>query len=408
MIDPEKLDRLAAVAVRVGVNLQPGQELVLLGPAEARPLILRIARAAYGAGAALVTALMEDEEVTLARFRHASHDGFDRGRDWFFEGIARAMDEGAALLRIAGGDPALLSGEDPERVSRAERANTRALRPMRERITSFAAPWTIVSYPVASWARRIFPGLSDDEAVGRLAEAVFAASRLAGDDPVAGWAAHNAALRQRCAWLDARRFRALRFRGPGTDLTVGLPRGHRWLGGAERSKTGIVCNPNIPTEEVFTTPDAATTEGHVTATKPLSHAGALIEGIRMRFEAGRIVEASAAKGQEVLRRVLDTDEGARRLGEVALVPESSPIARSGLLFYNTLYDENAASHIALGQCYSVCLEGGERMSPEEVAAAGGNRSAIHIDWMIGSGEIEIDGVTPEGEAVPVMRAGEWS
>jgi aminopeptidase len=302
----------------------------------------------------------------------------------------------------------LLSEMDAEKVGRANKATSVAMRPMRERITNFAVNWTIVAYPTASWARRVFPDLPEEEAVGRLAEAIFAASRIGVDDPAAEWERHNAQLRGRCDWLNGQRFAALHYWGPGTDLTIGLGDGHRWLGGEDRTTRGGTCNPNIPTEEVFTTPHALRTEGTVRSTKPLSHNGTLIEGIRVRFEEGRIVEANAERGEEVLRKVLDTDEGARRLGEVALVPHSSPISQSGLLFYNTLFDENAASHIALGQCYSVCFEGGDALSPEEVAERGGNTSAVHIDWMIGSGEIDIDGVTAEGGRVPVMRRGDWA
>ena len=221
-------------------------------------------------------------------------------------------------------------------------------------------------------------------------------------------AAHNAALRLRTAWLNGQRFQALHYSGPGTDLTIGLADDHEWQGGASTAKNGVVCNPNIPTEEVFTTPHARRVEGRVVSTKPLSYQGTLIENIAVRFEGGRIVEAKATRGQDVLAKVLDTDEGARRLGEVALVPHSSPISQSGLLFYNTLFDENAACHIALGQCYSKCFLGGASLTPDEVAAKGGNKSLIHIDWMIGSGEIDIDGVRPDGERVPVFRKGEWA
>ncbi|OYY59453.1 MAG: aminopeptidase, partial [Rhizobiales bacterium 35-66-30] len=229
-----------------------------------------------------------------------------------------------------------------------------------------------------------------------------------GDDPVAAWSAHNAALRTRTEWLNGQRFAALHYSGPGTDLTIGLADGHEWQGGASTAKNGVTCNANIPTEEVFTTPHARRVEGHVSSTKPLSYQGTLIDEIQVRFEAGRIVEAKAARGEEVLNKVLDTDEGARRLGEVALVPHSSPISKSGLLFFNTLFDENAACHIALGQCYSKCFLDGANLSPEQIAAQGGNKSLIHIDWMIGSDRIDIDGITADGARVPVFRKGEWA
>ena len=245
-------------------------------------------------------------------------------------------------------------------------------------------------------------------AVAKLAEAIFAASRVDADDPIAAWARHNATLAGRTEWLNGQNFAALRFFGPDTDLTVGLADGHEWQGGASTAKNGITCNPNIPTEEVFTTPHSRRVEGRVVSTKPLSYQGSLIDGIAVRFEEGRIVEMRARRGEEVLAKVLDTDDGARRLGEVALVPHSSPIAKSGLLFLNTLFDENAACHIALGQCYSKCFHEGAKLSPDQIAARGGNKSLIHIDWMIGSGTIDIDGIGQDGSRVPVFRKGEWA
>ena len=207
--------------------------------------------------------------------------------------------------------------------------------------------------------------------------------------------------------MNAKRFSTLHFQGPGTDLRVGLSDGHIWMGGSEAAKNGVTCNPNIPTEEIFTTPHRARCDGHVRSTKPLSYSGTLIRDIEVRFEAGRIVGARASSGQDVLDKVLDTDEGARRLGEVALVPNSSPISASGLLFYNTLYDENAACHVAIGQAYRTCLEGGTTASDAELAERGANSSLIHIDWMIGSGEVDITGIHADGATEPLMRAGEW-
>ena len=406
-IDPVKLDRLAQVAVKVGLNLQPGQDLVMTAPVSALPLVRRIAEHAYKAGAGLVTPILSDDAVTLARYRHARDESFDAAAGWLYDGMAAAYDKGAARLAIAGGDPMLLSGEDPDKVGRANRAMSMAYSSARDRITRFATNWTIVAWPDAAWARLVSPGLSEHDAQRKLAEAIFAASRVDDDDAVARWEAHNEELGRRAAWLDGQNFAALHYTGPGTDLTVGLADGHKWIAGATETLGGILCNPNIPTEEVFTTPHRLRASGHVSATKPLSHQGTLIEEIRVRFEEGRIVEAHAAKGEGVLQKVLDTDEGARRLGEVALVPHASPISQSGMLFYNTLFDENAASHIALGQCYSTCFQGGESMDNDEVARRGGNSSAIHIDWMIGSDKIDIDGLSQSGERVPVMRKGAW-
>ncbi len=407
-IDLVKLEKLAEVAVKVGLNLQQGQDLVITAPFAAAPLVRLITKHAYLAGGGLVSAFYNDEESSLARYRYADDANFDRAASWLYEGMAKAYEAGAARLAISGDNPMLLANEDPAKVARANRALSAAYKPALEKIANFDINWNIVSYPNVSWAMQMFPDLDEADAVAKLANAIFAASRVDLADPVAAWKAHNGELAKRSKWLNDMRFDALHFTGPGTDLMVGLADGHEWHGGASEAKNGVICNPNIPTEEVFTTPHAFKVEGTVSSTKPLSHQGTLIDNIQVRFEGGRIVEAKATRGEEVLLKVLDTDEGARRIGEVALVPHSSPISASGLLFYNTLFDENAACHIALGQCYSKCFVDGAKLTPEQVKAQGGNESLIHIDWMIGSGDIDIDGVAADGTRVPVFRKGEWA
>lgn len=404
----ERLDRLGEVAVKVGLGLKPGQELVMTASIDALPLVRRITEHAYKAGASLVTTLFADEEATLARFRHAPDESFDVASGWLYDGMAAAFRSGAARLAISGDNPSLLANEDPARVSRANRARSKAYMPALSLIAGFDINWTIVSFASPAWAKAMFPDDPEDIAVAKLWHAIFAASRIDTPDPVVAWQAHNDELHARTARLNACRYASLRFRGPGTDLTVGLADDHEWAGGASTAKNGVVCNANIPTEEVFTTPHKLRVDGHVASTKPLSYQGTLIEDIAVRFEGGRIIEARARTGQGVLEKVLETDEGSRRLGEVALVPHSSPISKSGLLFFNTLYDENAASHIALGQSYSKCFIDGASLTPEQLAEKGANSSLIHIDWMIGSGEVDVDGITFGGEAEPVMRKGEWA
>ena len=408
LINPEHLDRLANLAVRTGVALQPRQDLLITAPIEALPLVRRIAVHAYKAGAGLVTPLFSDPELTLARYHHASDAAFDSAATWLYNGMGEAFDANTARMAIAGDDPMLLANEDPQKVGRANKANSIAYKPARERITQFNVNWNIISWPGLAWAQRMFPDLPPDVAQGTLADAIFTASRVDQSNPSAAWLVHNAALRKRSDWLNGQNFHALHFVGPETNLTVGLADGHEWMGGASTAKNGVTCNPNIPSEEVFTTPHAMRVDGYVRSTKPLSHQGSLIEDIEVRFDAGRIIEAKASRGAEVLTKVLDSDEGARRLGEVALVPHSSPISQTGLLFYNTLFDENAACHIALGQCYSKCFSGEVDLSPDQIAARGGNSSMIHIDWMIGSDKIDIDGVHLDGTRVPVFRQGEWA
>ncbi len=407
-IDPVKLDRLAEVAIKVGLQLEPGQDLLVTAPTVALPLVRKIAEHAYKAGAGLVTPILSDEAVTLSRYRFGQDEGFDRAAGWLYEGMSKAFAGNTARLAIVGDNPMLLSGEDPARVARANKANSIAYKPALERIVNFDINWNIVAYPSPSWARLVFPNDEENVAVAKLADAIFSASRVDRDDAIAAWQKHNATLRGRTEWLNGQRFDALHYSGPGTDLTIGLAHGHEWQGGASTAKNGITCNANIPTEEVFTTPHARRVWGRVVSTKPLSYQGSLIEDIAVRFEEGRIVEAKASRGEEVLNKLLDTDDGARRLGEVALVPHSSPISKSGLLFFNTLFDENAACHIALGQCYSKCFVDGAKLTPEQIAAQGGNKSLIHIDWMIGSDKIDIDGLHADGRRVPVFRQGEWA
>ncbi|MEO6013323.1 MAG: aminopeptidase [Devosia sp.] len=407
-IDPAKLDKLAEVAIHVGLGLKEGQDLFLTSPTSALPLARKIAEHAYKAGAGLVTTIFSDEEMTLARYRYGKDLSFDRAPGWLYEGVAKAFDNNTARLAISGDNPMLLGSQDAEKVGRANRANSQAYRPALSKIVSHEINWSIVPYPGTSWAKEVFPSDPEDVAVAKLAEAIFAATRISTADPVAEWAAHNARLLERQKWLTGKNFKALKYSGPGTDLTLGLADGHAWKGGASHSRNGIICNPNIPTEEVFSTPHRLRVDGHVSSTKPLSYNGTLIDNIVMKFEAGKIVDVQASRGRDVLVKAMDSDEGGRRIGEVALVPHSSPISQSGILFLNTLFDENAASHIALGQCYSDCFVDGATITPEEVDKRGGNKSVIHIDWMIGSGQIDIDGIGQDGGITPVMRKGEWA
>jgi aminopeptidase len=402
-----RLDRLAEVAVRVGLGLAPGQEVIMTAPIEAVALVRRITEHAYKAGASLVTTIFSDEESTLMRFRNGREETFDAAAGWLYEGMASAYKAGAARLAIVGEDPSLLANEDPEKVSRANRARSKAYMPALNLIAGFDINWTIVSAATPAWAKAVFPNDPEDIALAKLWDAIFSASRVDAPDPMAEWARHNEALQTRTRTLNQKNYAALHFTGPNTDLTVGLADGHEWNGGSTRAKNGLVCNANIPTEEVFTTPHKDRVNGYVASTKPLSYQGTLIQDIRVRFENGRIVEAKARTGESVLNKVLETDEGSRRLGEVALVPFSSPISKSGLLFFNTLFDENASSHIALGQAYSKCIKDGGALTDDELTARGSNKSLIHIDWMIGSNEVDVDGITASGQAEPLMRKGEW-
>lgn len=403
----EKLDQLALVAIEVGLGLREGQELLMTAPLEAVPLARRITEHAYRAGASLVTTLYSDDEAQLMRYRFARDESFDKAAAWLYDGMGAAFRSGSARLAITGASPLLLSNEDPGKVGRANQAVSKAYRPALEMITRHEINWTIVASATPAWAAAMFPEEPAEVAMASLWEAIFRTSRVDREDPVAAWKEHDAGLHRRAAYMNEKRYAALEYRGPGTDFRLGLADDHFWMGGGTTAGNGVYCIPNLPTEEIFTTPHKDRADGTVRASKPLSYQGTMIEGIEVRFEVGRIVEARATRGLEVLERLISTDDGARRLGEVALVPHSSPIAASGLTFFNTLFDENAASHIALGQAYTSCLKDGDKLTPEELAARGANDSLIHVDWMIGSDKLDVDGITASGKAEPVMRSGEW-
>ena len=404
----QKLNLLAEVAVRVGLGLKEGQELVMTASLDSVDLARRITEQAYRAGASLVTTLYTDDEATLLRYHYAPEAAFDKAAGWLYDGMGAAFRSGAARLAITGGNPVLLSNEDPDKVARANRSVSQAYRPALELITRHEINWTIVASATPAWAAQMFPNDAPGTALEKLWEAIFQTTRINVEDPVSAWKEHDAGLQKRAQYLNEKRYSALKYRGPGTDFTLGLADDHVWMGGGTTAGNGLYCVANMPTEEVFSMPHKDRADGTVMATKPLSHQGTMIENIHVRFENGRIIEAHASRGEEVLRKLIETDEGARRLGEVALVPHSSPIASSGMLFLNTLFDENAASHIALGQAYSSCMRNGDKLSKDELAAKGANDSLIHVDWMIGSDKLDIDGVTATGALEPLMRGGEWA
>lgn len=411
MLTPEmqqELARFADVIVRVGLNIQPGQRLMIRADLKVAPAVRAVARAAYQAGSPFVDVIWGDEELGLVRFQNAPADSFGEVATWSPAASVEHLKGGGALLSIYAATPNLLAAQNPESISTAMSASARASQPVSELIQRNASAWAVVSYPTPGWAAQVFPDLPTDEAEARLWRAIVATCRLDQPDPVAAWQRHLAELSQRCAYMNGKRYSALRYSGPGTDLTVGLADGHIWTGGDAVSERGQAFVANLPTEEIFTLPHRARAEGVVRASRPLSYGGTLITDFSVAFVNGRVTRVEAATGEAVLRRLVETDEGAARLGEVALVPDSSPISRTGLLFANTLFDENAASHLAVGNGYRFCTEGGTTMTREQFEAVGGNSSATHVDFMIGSGEIAIDGITAAGDAEPVMRDGEWA
>ncbi len=404
----QSLRKYAELAVKIGVNVQPGQRVIVRAGIDQAMLVRLIAASAYQAGARLVDVIWDDEQIDLIRFQHAPRDSFEESSSWLPSALLEYAQRGDALISISGNNPDLLKDQNPELVARSRQASSIKFQPFADLLMRSELNWLVVAAPVASWAAKVFPELAAEQQMSRLWDIIFDTCRLKQADPIAAWEQHIAQLSARSEYLNRKQYVALKYTAPGTDLTIGLPRAHIWKSARDISAKGIAFVPNMPTEEIFTLPHKDRASGVVTASKPLNYGGILIENFRLTFAEGRVVDIDAESGAATLRKLIETDAGAGRLGEVALVPHSSPIAQSGLLFYNTLFDENAASHIALGRAYQFTLAGGTAMSDEEFGQAGGNNSLVHVDFMIGSATMDIDGLTEHGAAEPVMRAGEWA
>ncbi len=403
----DKLAGYAELALKVGVNLQPGQRLFVMAPLETAPFVRVLAETAYRMGCPLVEHLWYDDQLALGRFRSAPRDSFDQHPTWQVDAQVAEAERGCAFLRVQAADPYLLAGQDPELVEVSFRARQKALQPFQAFIRENRISWCLIAAPVAGWAAAVFPEAAPEKRTALLWQEILSMCRMDTEEPIAEWRSHIRALASRTACLNGKAYAALRLTGPGTDLRVGLPQGHRWIGGQVRTPEGVTFCPNLPTEEVFTLPHRERVEGVVAASRPLFHQGMVFEDFTLTFEQGRVTEVKASNGEEHLRRIVEMDEGASRLGEVALVPESSPVARRKRLFYHTLFDENAACHLALGFGFPDSLERDGQLAPEQFAAAGGNSSQIHIDFMVGSAELDVDGLTGGGDREPLLRQGEW-
>jgi aminopeptidase len=396
----QRLEQYALLAVKVGLNLQPGQTLGINALIEHAPLARAITRQAYAAGASYVDVLYTDQHVRREHIARADDAQLGFSPPWLVARLNELGEIGGALCAITGNpEPELFSDLDGTRVGKARMTEVAEAS---LRLTDGRCNWTIVAYPNAGWAETVF-GEPDVE---RLWEAVATTVRLDEPDPVEAWREHIGRLQQRAETLNTRRFDRLRYRGPGTDLTIGLHPESEWQAALDES-AGIKHVANMPTEEVFTTPDARRVEGVVRSTLPLQIQGNIVRGLEVRFEGGRAVEVKAESGEDVMRTHATTDDGAARLGEVALVDGHSRVGKTGIVFYDTLFDENASSHIALGASIVHAVPWAGELSPEERSARGVNHSSIHTDFMIGSNELEIDGLDAEGNATPILRNGDW-
>ena len=402
------LDRYAELAVKIGINVQPKMTLVVTAPLSAADFVRKVARKAYETGAKNVHIEWTDDELTRMKYDLAPDEAFTEYPLWKAKGLETMAEEGAGFLSIISSNPDLLKGVDPQRIKNATKASGTALEKYRGYIMADQVSWSVIAVPSPDWAAKVFPQLPSDEQVNALWEAIFKAIRLDQDDPVKAWHEHHENLNQKTKFLNAKQYRYLHYEAPGTKLTIELPKDHVWLGGGGPNKSGTIFMANMPTEEVFTAPLKEGVNGVVSSTKPLSYTGNLIENFTLTFENGRIVDCTAEKGLDVLKRLIDTDEGSQYLGEVALVPHHSPISESNLIFYNTLFDENASNHLAIGKAYPTCIKGGENMSKEELERRGINDSMSHVDFMVGSAEMNIDGETADGKKEPVFRNGNWA
>jgi aminopeptidase len=408
------LEKYAEVIVKVGLNLQPGQRL-LIGtptfgnkgvPIELAPLVRLIMKKSYQIGARLVDVMWEDDKLQLIRYKYAPKDSFEEFPTWRTDGAFDIAKEGDAMLIIKAQNPDLLSEQDSNLILTTKKTFLRHNKPASDLRRKNFVNWLVIAAPVDGWADKIFPELPQNERKAKFWDTLFEICRVKTGDPVIAWNNHIKQLIARCSYLNHKKYNALKFKAPGTDIMIGLPKGHVWKSAHFTTQSGINNLVNIPTEEIFTIPHKDKTEGVVKITKPL-FSDVLIEDLRLEFSNGKVTDLSATKGEEYLRGLIKTDRGASQLGEVSLVPHSSPISQSGLLFYNILIDENASCHLALGSGIKTCLENGLYMSDEEFSASGGNYSILHLDFMIGSEEIDVDGITIEEKVEPIMRKGEW-
>jgi len=405
----ELLEKYALLLVKTGINIQKDQTLVVNSPIECASFVRILSKIAYTEGAREVVINWRDELSSKIKFMQAPEEIFEEYPDWQRDFYLSNVRKGAAFLSISASDPELMKDVNPDRMAKSHIAASTAIKEYRERLMSNKNAWCVASIPTLSWAKKVFPRLSEDEAVEKLWDSIFKTVRVDTNDPVASWDTHKSNLKKSMDFLNSNNFKYLQYKNSlGTDLKIELPENHLWLGGSDYTPEGIEFIANMPTEEVFTLPKKTGVNGVVVSSKPLNYNGNLIEEFSLTFKQGRIVDFKAKKGYDILKSIIETDDGSHYLGEVALVPYDSPISNSNILFYNTLFDENASCHLAIGKAYPVCIKNGENLSNEELLKLEVNDSTMHEDFMVGTEDLQIIGITAEGKEIPVFENGNFA
>lgn len=408
MYKEEQLKQYAALLVKVGMNVQPEQRVYIRATVDAKDFVHLVVEAAYEAGASDVKVNYTDDKLAQLNFKYRNQESFESVPQYLVDERMDYANDYAAQLALISSSPENLKDADPKKVSANMKAYGRAFKDYMKMMQSDQFSWTVAAYPSTAWAKLVFPDLDEAEAFEKLLDAILDSVRMNSENPEAAWTQHNDNLHSKADYLNNKKYVALRYKAPGTDLEIGLPEGHIWCGASSVNKDGTEFMANMPTEEVFTVPHKDKVNGYVSSTLPLSYGGNIIDNFKLTFKDGKVVDFEAQTGQDILEGLLNTDDAAKYLGEVALVPHDSPISNSKILYYNTLFDENASCHLALGSAYPFCLEGGKELDESGLAAAGLNNSITHEDFMIGSAEMNIYGVTYEGNEEEIFLNGNWA
>lgn len=408
MYKEEQLKQYAALLVKVGMNVQPEQRVYIRATVDAKDFVHLVVEAAYEAGASDVKVNYTDDKLAQLNFKYRNQETFESVPQYLVDERMDYANDYAAQLALISSSPENLKDADPKKVSANMKAYGRAFKDYMKMMQSDQFSWTVAAYPSTAWAKLVFPDLDETEAFEKLLDAILDSVRMNSENPEAAWTQHNDNLHSKADYLNNKKYVALRYKAPGTDLEIGLPEGHIWCGASSVNKDGTEFMANMPTEEVFTVPHKDKVNGYVSSTLPLSYGGNIIDNFKLTFKDGKVVDFEAQTGQDILEGLLNTDDAAKYLGEVALVPHDSPISNSKILYYNTLFDENASCHLALGSAYPFCLEGGKELDESGLAAAGLNNSITHEDFMIGSAEMNIYGVTSEGNEEEIFLNGNWA